>query len=140
MTRPAAPSGSDGESHLEALEGDIRNLPIAVETDHRRLEERFWPKFWRTVGRVPFSEELASAYYCAIDPHTPARVKGVLFAALAYFVLPTDLVPDFIAALGFTDDATVLAAVMGVVSAHIKPRHARAARRLLDRPHPPEEG
>ena len=30
-------------------------------------------------------------------------------AALAYFVLPFDVVPDFLAGFGFTDDAAVLA-------------------------------
>jgi uncharacterized membrane protein YkvA (DUF1232 family) len=64
-------------------------------------------------------------------------VKGVLLAALAYFVIPTDMVPDVIAGLGFTDDATVLATALGVVGTHIKPRHKRAARRLLHLPEPP---
>ncbi len=109
-------------------------LPIAVEADERRVRRGFWPKFWRTVGKVPFSEDLAAGYYCAVDPLTPARIKGVLFAALAYFVAPADLIPDVIAAVGFTDDATVLATVMGLVSAHIRERHRTAARHLLQSP------
>ncbi len=112
----------------------IKNLPLVLETPKHRPPRRFWPKFWATMGKVPFSEELGAAYYCATDGQTPTRVKGVLFAALAYFVLPTDLIPDFIAALGFTDDATVLATAMGMVSVHIKPRHSEAARALLRRP------
>ena len=32
-------------------------------------------------------------------------IDVVMFTALAYFVLPTDAVPDFIAGLGYTDDA-----------------------------------
>ncbi|PHS27062.1 MAG: hypothetical protein COA84_05225 [Robiginitomaculum sp.] len=107
---------------------------MVLQTPKRRAPRRFWPKFWATMGKVPFSEELGSAYYCATDEQTPARVKGVLFAALAYFVLPTDVIPDFIAALGFTDDATVLATAMGMVSVHIKPYHSEAARALLRRP------
>ena len=110
------------------------NLPMVLRTPKRRAPRRFWPKFWATMGKVPFSEELGSAYYCATDAQTPTRVKGVLFAALAYFVLPTDLIPDFIAVLGFTDDATVLATAMGMVSVHIKPYHGEAARALLRRP------
>jgi len=112
----------------------IKNLPLVLETPKRRPPRRFWPKFWATMGKVPFSEELGAAYYCATDGQTPTRVKGVLFAALAYFVLPTDLIPDFIAGLGFTDDATVLATAMGMVSVHIKPHHSVAARALLRRP------
>ena len=63
-------------------------------------------------------------------------MKGVLFAALAYFVLPTDLLPDFIAGFGFTDDATVLATALGIVGAQITEPHRRAARRLLGLPKP----
>ena len=37
------------------------------------------------------------------------KAKAVLFAAAAYFVMPVDMLPDVIAGLGFTDDATVLA-------------------------------
>lgn len=134
MSREANASPSAHEGPVPAPAG--AQLPIPVDADPRRVGVQFWPKFWRTLGRIPFSEELAAAYYCARDPRTPQRVKGVLFAALGYFVVPTDLLPDFIAALGFTDDATVLATAMGVVSAHIKPRHQEAARRLLARPAP----
>jgi len=113
-------------------------LPLVLEQPKRRLPRRFWPKFWATMGKIPFSDDLAAAYYCAIDAQTPTRVKGILFAALAYFVVPTDMIPDFIAGLGFTDDATVLATAMGFVAAHIKPGHRRAACTLLRRPVQPE--
>jgi len=69
-------------------------------------------------------------------------VKAMLLAALAYFVVPSDVVPDFIAGLGFTDDATVLFATVRMVSGHIGERHREQARRRLaqlglrDRPAP----
>lgn len=110
------------------------NLPMVLDIPKNKPPRRFWPKFWTTAGKIPFSEELAAAYYCAVDDRTPRRVKGVLFAALAYFVMPADVIPDFIAALGFTDDATVLATAMGMVGAHIKPEHMDEARKLLRRP------
>lgn len=87
-------------------------------------------------GRIPFAEEAASAYFCAVDRRTPTRVRATLLAALAYFVLPTDLVPDFIAAVGFTDDATVLLTALGIVQTHIKPHHADQARQALGLPEP----
>jgi len=110
------------------------SLPMVVDTGRRKPPRNFWPKFWSTLGAIPFSEELASAWYCAIDEKTPGRVKGVLFAAIGYFVLPTDILPDFIAGIGFTDDATVLATAMGIVAAHIKPVHRNDARKLLRLP------
>ena len=116
------------------------NLPAALDaagqlvdprTAEARVKGKFWPKFWKVLGRIPFSEEIAAAWYCARDPNTPARAKAVLYLALAYFVLPADLLPDIIAAVGFTDDATVLAAAIGIVGAHVKDAHRAAAHELL---------
>lgn len=118
---------------MPAIDPAVAGLPMNVAANRRRLRF-FWPKFWRVVGAIPFSEELAAAYFCARDPLTPGRAKAVLLAAVAYFVVPTDVIPDVVAALGFTDDATVLATAIGIVGAYIKPRHTRAARSLLGLP------
>ena len=42
------------------------------------------------------------------------------------------MIPDFIAGLGFTDDATVLAAVIGTVRRYITLDHRARARNILD--------
>lgn len=123
----------------EALDPDRASLPLVVERNQRRTRAAFMPKVLKLAGKIPFADDLAAAYYCATDPVTPRRVKGVLFAALAYFVIPTDALPDVIAVMGFTDDATVLATSLGLVGAHIKERHRRAARRLLSLPQPPAD-
>ncbi len=80
---------------------------------------------------IPFSEDVVAAYYCAFDPATPARVRGVLIAALAYFVLPLDAIPDFFLGIGFTDDIGVLVAAIAMVGAHIKDSHREKARQAL---------
>ncbi len=107
--------------------------PAKFERDQTRVGDGLWPKLKRVARRVPFLADLLSAYYCAVDPETPRPVKAVLMGALAYFVLPVDIVPDFIAVFGFTDDATVLYAAIRAVLPHIKPRHRDAAARQLDR-------
>jgi uncharacterized membrane protein YkvA (DUF1232 family) len=110
-------------------------LPAVIARNRRTVERGFWKKLLKAAGRIPFAEEAAAAYFCAVDPATPTRVKGVLLAALAYFVIPTDAIPDFVAGLGFTDDAAVLAVAISIVSRHMMPQHrerARAALGLLD--------
>lgn len=111
-------------------------MPLVIERNERRARAKLLPKILKVAGRVPFADDLAASYYCAIDPETPMKAKGVLFAALAYFVLPTDMVPDIVAGLGFTDDATVLATALGIVGAQVQEHHRRAARRLLKLPEP----
>jgi uncharacterized membrane protein YkvA (DUF1232 family) len=96
-------------------------------------DEQFWTKVRRTLGRVPFMDDAVSAFYCAQDPDTPRRVRGVLLGALAYFVLPVDMIPDLVVGFGFTDDATVLATALAMVSGHIKPAHRDQADRFLEK-------
>lgn len=86
----------------------------------------------RRLGRkLPFAEDVLAAYYCVSDPATPGRVKFILLGALAYFVLPTDLVPDFLPLLGFTDDAAVIAAAVAQVAGNITQEHRERARETL---------
>lgn len=99
----------------------------------RNVRRNFWSKLKRVAGRVPFVEDLVAAYYCAMDPATPMRVRGMLLAALAYFIMPLDVIPDIVTGLGFADDMALLTAVVGLVSANITPVHRAAAARALDK-------
>ena len=63
------------------------------------------------------------------------RVRGMLLAAIAYFILPFDFIPDFVAGLGFADDAALMTAGLALVSAHITPMHRTAAARALEKRH-----
>lgn len=111
-----------------------RQISLATLAEReRRVRRDFWAKLKRFAGKVPFVEELVAAYYCALDPATPMRVRGMLLAAIAYFILPVDLIPDMIAGLGFADDMALITAVVGLVAAHITPTHRAAAARALDK-------
>jgi uncharacterized membrane protein YkvA (DUF1232 family) len=111
-----------------------RQLTLSALADRERTIRRdFWAKLKRAIGMVPFAEDLVAAYYCALDPATPVRVRGMLLAAIAYFILPADLIPDMIAGLGFADDMALLTAVVGMVASHITPTHRAAAARALDK-------
>jgi len=107
--------------------------PRKFERDRARVNHGFWPKVRRVARRIPFMDELLAAYYCTLDPKTPLQAKAVLMAALAYFVLPVDVIPDFIAGFGFTDDATVLYAALRSVGKYIGDDHRMRAKLLLDR-------
>lgn len=96
-----------------------------------RLKRDFWPTLKRVARSIPFAEDAVAAYYCAFDRETPTHVRATLIAALAYFVLPFDAIPDFIPVMGFVDDASVLAAALASVRIHMTDRHREAARRAL---------
>jgi uncharacterized membrane protein YkvA (DUF1232 family) len=42
------------------------------------------------------------------------------------------MVPDILAGLGFTDDASVIAAALAAVGRHLRPEHRAGAQRRLD--------
>jgi uncharacterized membrane protein YkvA (DUF1232 family) len=104
-----------------------------LKKDRTRVERDFWRKLKATCRKIPFIDDLVSVYYCAMDPATPLRVKAILFGALGYFILPTDIVPDIMPLLGFGDDAAVLYAAIRTVLPHIKPEHRLQAKNALDR-------
>jgi len=102
-----------------------------LESDERQVRAGFWQKARKTLGRVPFTEDAVAAFHCATDTATPLRVRAILFGALAYFVMPFDIVPDFIFGLGYTDDAAVLLAAFAAASAHITDTHREKAKDWL---------
>ena len=107
--------------------------PAKLAPDERRVARGFWRKLPRVLSRIPFADDLLAAYYCAVDAETPTYVKAILMGAVAYFVLPTDLLPDFIAVLGFADDASVLVTAMTTVGGHIREPHRDKAKATLAR-------
>lgn len=107
--------------------------PDKQEQTERQVRSKFWPKMKRVASKVPFARDAAAAYYCATDPETPFRAKGILLAALGYFILPIDVVPDIFAVVGFTDDIAVLTAAFAMIRAHIKMEHYEAADAAIER-------
>ena len=117
----------------------MTNVPVPVfgsdnsgnrdkgSSDYDKVRNSFWNKFRRVAGRLPFARDLVAAYYCAMDPATPSHVRYVLIGALLYFIMPVDMLPDFIIGLGYTDDAAILAAAIKKVADHITPVHKQAA-------------
>jgi len=101
--------------------------------DRQGVRRRFWIKFKQVVAQLPFAEDLLAAYYCAFDKHTPRHVQAGLLGAIAYFILPFDFIPDMLPALGFTDDAAILATAIRLVASHISTEHRDAARAVLRR-------
>ncbi|WP_246160558.1 YkvA family protein [Aureimonas fodinaquatilis] len=97
----------------------------------QKVRRSFFATLKRSAGAIPFTEDLVACYYCALDPKTPVAARGILLAALAYFVMPLDMVSDFLPFIGFTDDAAVLLAALGAVKANLKPTHYRKARHFL---------
>ena len=117
----------------QALDPSRALTPAVVRVNERRVARGFWPKIRRVAAKVPFAGDALSVWFCAKDPTTPTTPKAVMMAGLAYFVLPTDAIPDIFAGIGYTDDAAVIAALLATLGANIKRRHRDQAEDAVQR-------
>jgi uncharacterized membrane protein YkvA (DUF1232 family) len=125
-------SGSQDFDPKVALDPSRALVPAVVRLNSQVVRRGFWPKIRRLAGRLPFAEDVVALWFSARDKETPTATKAMLMAALAYFVVPTDVLPDWFAGLGFTDDAAVIAAAIGLAGRAIRAGHRQAARAFLD--------
>ena len=125
------PSEPPGTAFAEATREALRIDPEKLRRDTATVLARFWTKLRDALPRIPFVEDAVAAFHAATDPATPFRAKAILMGALAYFIAPVDVLPDFIALLGFTDDATVLLLAIRTVRAHLTEAHYERARAWL---------
>ena len=128
MTAKAKPATPE-----ETLDPGRALVPSVQRVNESRVTKGFWPKMRRVAARIPFAGQVLSIWYAARDPETPTASKGIMLAGLAYFVLPTDAIPDIFAGIGFTDDAAVIAALLATLGANVKRRHRELADRALKR-------
>ena len=92
-------------------------------------EDNFWDKV-ETSAKAAGRETLRPAlqlYYAQAQEKTPAWAKALVYSALAYFIIPTDAVPDMIPVAGYTDDVTIMTAALGTIAAYITPAIKRKA-------------
>lgn len=123
---------------MTSLDGEIIEPGQTTGNRSKGAEESsvragFWRTFAKAAKQIPFTEDLVAAYYCALDPETPGKARAVLFGALAYFVMPVDVIPDILAVVGFSDDIAVLSLAIATVRAHMTDAHRLAARTSLSR-------
>ncbi|WP_461520484.1 YkvA family protein [Porticoccus sp.] len=81
--------------------------------------------FWIKLKHAAFAagkelvEKSLWLYYASRKPNTPAWAKAAVYSALAYFILPTDTIPDFIPGSGYTDDLAAILAAVATISSYI---------------------
>lgn len=81
----------------------------------------------RFIGWVPFVKNAVVLYFCMINSHTPLAVRTMIAGTLAYFLLPTDAIPDFLGILGLADDASLVATTSTDVSMYVTEKHRQQA-------------
>lgn len=84
-------------------------------------------KLWRKLNRVAAHIGMKVAYpvvllyYLFKSPQVPLRAKSLIVAALTYFIMPFDGLPDFIPFLGYTDDLSLLLTTLSNTIKYVSP-------------------
>jgi len=103
--------------------------------NERVVREGFIVKAKRYLRFLPMATEVVAMYYCMLDAKTPMWVKATVAAALAYFILPVDAIPDFIPVVGLGDDVGVLTAALTAVTTHVTNEHRERAQEWIEQEH-----
>lgn len=96
---------------------------IVTDEQYRRAfsERAFWAKLKRTakkLGREGVRQALR-LFYVLCRKDLPGKTRAIIIGALGYFILPTDIMPDFLPIIGFTDDLGLLVAAFAAASQYM---------------------
>ena len=114
---------------------DKFSLDTAPQYERHYDEDGFWKKVRRLASQVG-AKVLYPAlqlYFLLQSKEVPVKAKTLIIGALGYLILPTDLVPDFIPALGFTDDLTAIMMALRTLNRYLTPDINRQAKEQADK-------
>lgn len=90
----------------------------AIEYFNARIERlkphydpaKLFAKLEKTARKIGAKSAYAILvlYYSLLGGNVPLKDRAMIIAALGYFILPADLLPDIMGLIGFTDDFAVI--------------------------------
>jgi uncharacterized membrane protein YkvA (DUF1232 family) len=113
----------------DKMKTQLDQVPNTEKHGQHFSEDSFWDKvkdFASNVGAQGIYYALI-LYYTLMDDETPMSQKGIIIGALGYFILPFDLIPDFIPVAGYTDDIAAITAALKAIWVSVKPTHLALA-------------
>ncbi|MBN2638088.1 MAG: DUF1232 domain-containing protein [Bacteroidales bacterium] len=95
--------------------------------------DRFWKKIEKTASKLgkQVLYEILSLYFLLTSGKTPLKIRITIMTALGYFILPTDMISDFIPFLGFSDDIAFLSYAFTNAQKYLTPDIKEKASGLL---------
>ena len=84
-------------------------------------EEGFWDKITSVIKKAgaEIVYKALQLFYATQNPACPVAIKATIYAALGYFILPLDIIPDVIPGVGFTDDLMAIGAALAMAHLYI---------------------
>lgn len=91
---------------------EVTNSEVRFSDQLEYVLENLGGKLARIKTKLFFIGQVIALYRFIRDPNVFWGRKVLVVGALLYFILPADVIPDMTPILGFSDDATVIAAVV----------------------------
>jgi len=76
------------------------------------VDENLWSKLEKSGKRVSFAKDILALYRYMKDPFVKWYRKAIVVAALVYFIVPIDTIPDITPLFGYLDDLGVITALL----------------------------
>ncbi len=119
--RTAADKGL-GDKLFSTLE-DFKNSDWVRKAQSPESQRKIKAKFSDVYDKVQGSElgeKAKTLYQFFLDPTVSTVKKSLIAGALLYFIMPFDIVPDFIPLVGWLDDLGVIAMVIKYISNEVE--------------------
>lgn len=104
----------EGSEDLGALNfGQMRSKKIEdYERKEKFVDENLWGKLEKSGKRISFAKDILALYRYMKDPFVKWYRKAIVAAALVYFIVPIDTIPDITPLFGYLDDLGVITALL----------------------------
>lgn len=133
ITEPIQKEDSDIQNSVESIQGLIKTTNICVmdftfekvkqeitkyqdysqTTDGRnKILQEFENKLKKTGSKGPYISQLRTMFSRFTAKKGTGREIALMGAALIYFIITTDLLPDYLLPIGFLDDAVIAQTVL----------------------------
>ncbi|CRK84033.1 DUF1232 domain-containing protein [Neobacillus massiliamazoniensis] len=96
----------DHQFNLEKIHQELakyEQFALTKEGEQKILEE-FETKVEQVRGAGPFINELNEMYKSFCEENNPIEKRAILGSVLLYFILSTDIIPDYVFPFGYLDD------------------------------------
>jgi uncharacterized membrane protein YkvA (DUF1232 family) len=104
----------EGSEDLGALNfGQMRTQKMEDQQEKEKfVEENLWGKLEKSGKRISFAKDILALYRYMKDPLVKWYRKAIVVAALIYFIVPIDSIPDITPLFGYLDDLGVITALL----------------------------
>ena len=98
--------------------GDLNQLDFGGQSEENLedkieyVEDNLWNKLEKTGKRISFAKDIIALYKYMKDPLVKWYRKSIVVAALIYFIVPIDTIPDLTPLFGYLDDLGVVTALL----------------------------